>query len=694
MLASSFETIFARIADTNGTMASPGVAVNQLNRSQHLDQLYYGVFKPAQTKRWAGNLKRYRLGMAGSSDAILDVTGANAVDSATTFFSTNARSWWSDAVDGNNADKGGAASKQTAARKVYIDSGSDGPMTLLDPANPPTGMSDVLVKWVQGIDVDDENGDGDSTDARRTMGAPVHAQPTLVSYGSSNEDFVVFVGTNDGLLHSINVNDGSENWSWLPSDLIGIQSILRSNPGVGASAKPQYGLDGNWTVVRTATKTLLVGGMRQGGSNIYAVRLPTTKTGAPYLEWVIKPTTSANFADIGYTWSQPVQTRVRIGGVVRDVLVFGGGLDYDVYEVGGAAATSGGSDKGRQVYMVEAATGNLLWMATNSGTTSATRNNVPAMKYSVPGSLRVLDKNADGLADHMYFADTGGQIFRIDLDNTSKAPKLVKRVHRIATLGIDAAPGKANDRRFYETPAAAYAEDENGNIFAAVTIGSGNRNFPKSDKTTQERFFMIRDYDAARFDILKTSEMTEAGGGIGAVPNLATFSAPFTTADLADVTAVIGAAATTAVTGKKGWYINMGGAGRAGEKVLSSSFLFSRYDPVNKVNIYEVSFNSFLPDSGVAASCSPVAGATTAWRVLLANGSPAADLNNSGSITVDDRRRDGVATGITGSDVGLIRENAAGKLELKKLSGTNPETVGELPPGFGRMLRTRWFDQQ
>lgn len=694
VLASSFETIFARIADTNGTMAAPGVAVNQLNRSQHLDQLYYGVFKPAQTKRWVGNLKRYRLGLAGSSDAIIDATGANAIDSATTFFSTNARSWWSPSVDGNNADKGGAASKQTAARKIYVDSGSAGAMTLLDPANPPAGMTEALAKWVQGIDVDDDNGDGSSTDARQTMGAPVHAQPTLVSYGASDEDFVVFVGTNDGLLHSINVSDGSENWAWLPSDLIGIQSILRSNPGVGASAKPQYGLDGNWTVVRTATDTLLVGGMRQGGSNIYAIKLPLTKGGAPELKWVIKPSTSSNFADLGYTWSQPVQAKVRVAGVVKDVLVFGGGLDYDRYELGGAAAVSAGSDKGRQVFMVNTATGALEWMATNSGTTSASRNNVPAMKYSVPGSVRTLDKNADGLADHIYFGDTGGQIFRIDIDNSSSAPKLVKRVHRLATLGLDEAAGKANDRRFYEAPAAAYVEDANGKIYAAVAVGSGNRNFPKSDKTTQERFFVIRDYDAARFDILKAGDMTEAGAGIGLVPNLATASAPFGTADLADVTSSIGAAATTLVDAKKGWYINMGGTGRAGEKVLSASFLFSRYDVVNKVNIYEVSFNSFLPDSGVAAACSPVAGSTTAWRVLLANGSPAADLNNSGSITSDDRRKDGVATGITGSDVGLIRENADGRLELKKISGTNPETVGLLPPGFGRMLRTRWYDQQ
>jgi type IV pilus assembly protein PilY1 len=347
-------------------MASPGVAVNQLNRSQHLDQLYYGVFEPTTNRRWAGNLKRYRL---GSDDSIQAANGA-AIDPATKFFSTNAQSWWSDVVDGNKVGLGGAAGENTAARKVYIDSGSAGAMSLLDANNPPTGLDTLLAQWIQGLDVDDVDSNGNTTEARKSLGAPIHGQPTMVSYGSGNEDYVVFVGTNDGLLHSINVNDGSENWAWLPSDLISNVAALHNNPGMGATIRPLYGLDGNWTVAKVGTETLLVGGMRQGGSNVYAIKLPTTKSGAPELKWVIKPSTTG-FSNLGYTWSQPTLTRVRVGGVEKDVFVFGGGLDYSTYEVGGSSVVASTGNKGNALYMVNAATGALIWSASSGGTTSS-----------------------------------------------------------------------------------------------------------------------------------------------------------------------------------------------------------------------------------------------------------------------------------------------------------------------------------
>ena len=687
-LANSFQTIFSRIADTSGTMASPGVAVNQLNRSQHLDQLYYGVFEPTTNRRWAGNLKRYRL---GSDDSIQAANGA-AIDPATKFFSTNAQSWWSDVVDGNKVGLGGAAGENTAARKVYIDSGSAGAMSLLDANNPPTGLDTLLAQWIQGLDVDDVDSNGNTTEARKSLGAPIHGQPTMVSYGSGNEDYVVFVGTNDGLLHSINVNDGSENWAWLPSDLISNVAALHNNPGMGATIRPLYGLDGNWTVAKVGTETLLVGGMRQGGSNVYAIKLPTTKSGAPELKWVIKPSTTG-FSNLGYTWSQPTLTRVRVGGVEKDVFVFGGGLDYSTYEVGGSSVVASTGNKGNALYMVNAATGALIWSASSGGTTSSSFTSSSLMQYSIPGSVRVLDKNADRIADHIYFGDVGGQIFRVDIDNASAAPKLVKRVAPLAKLGAAETATKANDRRVYETPAVAYVKDSVGKIYAAVTIGTGNRNYPKSDRATQDRFYMVKDYDAARFDILSSS-IDENGKGTGATPDLATFSGavtPFTTTDLTDVSSTLGATATASVAASKGWYINMPATG---EKVLSSPLIFSKRRSDDSL-IYEVHFNSFVPDSSITAACSPVAGVTNAWTVLLANGSGAATNNNAdGSTNATDRYEAGVAMGIAGTDVGLIRENATGDLELKKITGTSAESAGELPPGFGRIIRSRWYDRQ
>jgi type IV pilus assembly protein PilY1 len=671
-------------------MASPGVAVNQLNRSQHLDQLYYGVFEPTTNSRWAGNLKRYRLG----ADDSVQATNGDAIDPKTKFFSTNAQSWWSDVVDGNKVSVGGAAGEQTVARTVYVDNGT-GPMTVLDANNPPSGLTTDLVQWIQGLDVDDVDSNGITNEARKAMGAPIHGQPTMVSYGSGTEDYVVFIGSNDGLLHSINVNNGSENWAWLPRELINNVPVLRNNPGMGSVTRPLYGLDGNWTVAKVGSDNLLIGGMRQGGSNIYAVKLPTTRTGIPELKWKITPATTG-FSRLGYTWSQPVLTRVRVGGQEKDVVVFGGGLDYSTYEIGGSSVVASTGNLGNAVYMVDAATGNLVWSAASGGATGSSYTSVSQMQYSVPGSVRVMDKNADRMADHLYFGDVGGQLFRVDIDNTSSAPRLVKRVAPLAKLGAAETSSKANDRRIYEMPAVAYVKDSAGKIYAAVTVGTGNRNYPKSDRAVQDRFYMVKDYDAARFDILGSS-ITEAGDGSGATLDLATFRSgavsPFVTADLTDVTSTLGATATTAVAASKGWYINMPAAA---EKVLSAPMIFSKRNTANDSLIYEVHFNSFAPDSSASSACTPVAGQTNAWSVLLSNGSgsPTNNLNTDGSTVSTDRYDAGVANGIAGTDVGLIRENAQGDLELKKVTGTRAEAAGQLPPGFGRIIRSRWYDRQ
>lgn len=689
-LVSSFQDIFVRIADTNGTMASPGVAVNQLNRSENLDQLYYGVFKPVANKRWAGNVKRYRLGTVNGNLAIVDVNGAPAIDPATKFFSTNARSFWSDIVDGNAADKGGAAGEQTGARTVYMDSGVAGVMSVLNPASPPAGMDADMVNWVRGLDVDDEDADGNTNEARQSMGSPVHGQPAVVPYGTGVEDFVVFAATNDGMLHSVNVSDGTENWSWMPSDLVGNISTLRSNPAISAGGMPRYGLDGNWTFVQAGTTRLLVGGMRQGGSNIYAIELGNSRSDAPKLKWVLKPTTTG-FSRLGYTWSQPVQTRVRLAGTIKDVLVFGGGLDYATYESNGPSQIAPGSELGDAVYMVDAVSGDLLWSASNAGTSSSTYTAVPDMNYSIPGSVRAVDKGSDRLADHLYFGDMGGQLWRVDLDNSSSATALVKRVVLLAELGAAelTAPTKASDRRFYETPAVEYQRDSSGSLYAAIAIGSGNRNWPRSDRGAQDRFYMIRDYDAARFDILRSDQMTASGDGLNGVPDLATFSAPIRTTNLADLTSLSGTAADAALTNKKGWYINLGGTGRTGEKVLSSAFIYSRRDSSTGTLTPVVGFNTFLPDLVTADGCSLVSGGTTIYTMTVANAGPVDNLDGVSGLTLTDRRQDGVANGITGSDVTLIRNG-----QLIRVSGTSARVDGDMPTLGNQMLRTRWYDKR
>ena len=47
---------------------------------------------------------------------------------------------------------------------------------------------DGLIDWAYGVDVLDEDGDGDATDARADMGDPLHSRPATVIYGGPADD--------------------------------------------------------------------------------------------------------------------------------------------------------------------------------------------------------------------------------------------------------------------------------------------------------------------------------------------------------------------------------------------------------------------------------------------------------------------------------------------------------------------------
>ena len=74
---------------------------------------------------------------------------------------------------------------------------------------------DALINWVRGADIDDENADGSTTDARLAMGDPMNGRPATVIYGGTvanpdPNDGVVYAVTNEGYLQAIDAADGHE----------------------------------------------------------------------------------------------------------------------------------------------------------------------------------------------------------------------------------------------------------------------------------------------------------------------------------------------------------------------------------------------------------------------------------------------------------------------------------------------------
>lgn len=380
----------------------------------------------------------------------------------------------------------------------------------------------------------------------RQMGAVMHSRPILITQKGTTQfdaktgdlsykdrdDLIVF-GTTQGLLHVIRAGDsatdsnaGKEVFTFVPNEMIEKQSkgfLNQENQGRNL----EYGVDGPWTayteyVTKSGTnasepvvtvsggKQWLYGGLRMGGRSYYALDLSevTSTSGKPKIKFRISPDDAAAYSPISYmgqSWSKPTLAWINWQGSRKLVMIVGGGYD-PIYENIGTP-TSSSIDKGAGVYIFDAETGSVLWWASaNAAANKVTETNVSNMKRSVVSQIKAIDRNSDGLVDHLYFGDLGGQLWRVDLDSSAQAGKtanLAKRVTRILNQS------NASDvPRFYSTPTFTI-HNNGGSLFAVLTIGSGNLSSPMSETNKNDALYAVYDKDVTRrnLSVLKDSEL-------------------------------------------------------------------------------------------------------------------------------------------------------------------------------------------
>lgn len=384
----------------------------------------------------------------------------------------------------------------------------------------------------------------------RQMGAVMHSKPVLITQSGTTayndetgdltytdrDDLIVF-GTTQGLLHIVRAgktrtdsNAGKEVFTFMPNEMVENQSqgFLNQTQQGGTL---NYGIDGQWTAyteyVTKSTSTAyapevtvkggkqwLYGGLRMGGSSYYALDLSdvTSSGGTPKLKFKIDPANSTNSAIryMGQSWSKPTLTWVNWQGERKLVMLVGGGYDNVAYESSINYSPSSSIDKGAGVYMFDADDGSLLWWSSANVGSNSTQNNATYaanMKRSVVSQIKAIDRNNDGLADHLYFGDLGGQVWRVDLNASSKAgdtENFAKRAVRI--LDMSAA---AKVPRFYSTPTFTIHNSVNG-YFGVLTIGSGNLSFPMSAENQNDALYVVYDKDVTKrnLSVLKDSELS------------------------------------------------------------------------------------------------------------------------------------------------------------------------------------------
>lgn len=455
---------------------------------------------------------------------------------------------------------------------------------------------------------------------------------------------------------------GDEVFTFVPNEMIEKQknAFLKYDSTSGGVNNLYYGIDGPWTAYTEYVvddngyltvgsgkgtqkgRQMVYGGLRMGGNSYYALDLQNMSD--PKLKFHIDPenqkvffnNTSKPFTQLqhmGQSWSKPaigwINWKDSTGKTTRKQVMFvGGGYDAKTgttacntgtdttsknvgYECPKYAPTSSAPAKGAGVYMFDAQNGDLLWWSSASATTSTAvplASNVSTMINSVVSEIRTVDRDGDELIDNIYFGDLGGQVFRVDLDNKATAlGNIVKKPVRL--LNLSKTGGMSP--RFYDMPAFSLYSDQ-GDVFALISIGSGNRSKPLQDYASgadYEAVYNVYDKDVANKNLMSLSAYSTQD-------IIRTNLVAITDEDRKDDTTLKAPYAST-----KGWYYeykNCSGSDSCNNYKFQSEKVFGTPIAMNYV-LYVTTFDGSRP--GISGDCGAgVKGQSYLSRICLPYG--------------------------------------------------------------------------
>ena len=531
-----------------------------------------------------------------------------------------------------------------------------------------------LTQWVRGYD---NMGDELSPDTTYTTinirpsvhGDVLHSRPTVINYGGTT-GVVVYYGANDGVFRAINGNQttsigsikaGGELWGFIPSDFYSKLKRLRENkpvlklPSTPAGIDPEpktkdYFVDGSTGVYQllnsdgTTNTAYLYLAMRRGGQLLYALDV-STPTDPKYL-WKIS-NADADFTELGQTWSQPKVAKVK--GYANPVLIFGAGYDTaEDSEPPTAVSPLKVDTMGRGIFIVDAITGAMVWRA-KYGAASACSGNatkasctVSGMDYSIPADITLVDRDNDGKVDRLYATDTGGNVWRVDLQptvciTTSGTTSCTTyttpdhwQVNKVAALGCDTgacAIGTTPRKFFYPADVVPTSS------YDAILVGSGDREHPLyySGSDTNKAYKITN-----RFYMLKDTNTGDNGSGLTTITQSGLFNAGSTNAGILDSNNdQIPSTQNTYVdsSSTNGYYIDLG----TGEKVVNAptTVAGNTYFGTNQPKIPAA--NSCDSSLGIARgySIKPLSGIYTS-AVFDGGGLPPSPVAGLVNITLED----------------------------------------------------------
>jgi type IV pilus assembly protein PilY1 len=426
------------------------------------------------------------------------------------------------------------------------------------------------------------------------IGDIFHSDPIVVrnpldrSLGSAYDAFrtnylardrVIYTGTNGGFLEGFHAGTwdsstmlydqgtGVEKFGFMPWQP---RTRIKHQPIDSATARKHY-VDGapqvadawlysTWTSTTQAAsdwRTILVGGLREGGRHYYALDITNpsgiSPTGGgsplpyPALKWEFPNENDFNsgtgdYLSMGETWGQAVIARVKLkasGNTVdRWVAIVTGGYDVTsdpnptvvdptagLYVSSSCATTvnpstsgtnpttaaTAPSCQGRGIYMLDLKTGKVIaqqkmgFDPDGAGSAAAPSQ----MLYSIVSTPAVLDLDGDGYADVVYVGDMRGQIWKwvinaVGTDRANDGSGLRTQINSAGTgptwpfrlfFQAPSALSGTQFKNIFQPPAAAMVD---GTLW--ITFGTGERASPGylgDTSTTNEnnRYYVINDPD-------------------------------------------------------------------------------------------------------------------------------------------------------------------------------------------------------
>ena len=281
------------------------------------------------------------------------------------------------------------------------------------------------------------------------LGDTVNAKPAYVklpSYSFNDAGYsafktaqaarqgVLYMGSNDGMLHAFNTDTGAEMWAYVPKI---VMPTLYKLAEMSYGTLHQYYVDGSPETmdiyVDAATSaasgltpstggwhTILVGGLGLGGRGFYA--LDVTDPANPVALWEVCSNStlcSISDADIGYTYGNPVITKRSSDG------------KWIVLVTSGYNNVTPGSGNGT-MFMLDAVSGAVL----NKTSTSLTATNPPSGLAKLSPWIDSVSTNLT--TRFVYGGDLNGDLWRFDLGavGAAAAPTVTKLASLIDASGV------------------------------------------------------------------------------------------------------------------------------------------------------------------------------------------------------------------------------------------------------------------